>query len=385
LVDATEAASDREDSLSDLDTCEGQAQPLRLPEILPSPMEAVVSPPQLLRVLEHDESYLSTSLWSERQEYQRKTLIVCFSKLVKHQRNLLLSQQEKSFGRSISPAHHKYGKSDDHIVDDKYEYLLDLPKDVLDFQPHRDVSASPSSMASSEGNACDLDVRDTPKQKKGNILSRISAKVLGGLARKNQDHAVVRRIDELAVALVLFGWCCTSTSNIEGSDKDDRDTSSTGTSLPSLSAECPFCLSLLTLPPPTLPEELDYNSSANDSSSQSEGRPERPRKRQKTQQHQQHRSVLTAHRYYCPYTCGFQLANDNTIDTGTTGHRKPSKPPFRPIWESLVMWLLATPETTVEMTESVARMKATDDVFQSIQQILKSSVSPRLRIKPENA
>ena len=199
------------------------------------------------------------------------------------------------------------------------------------------------------------------------IASKLSPLVLSQIMRRlfptqeqqqqgsNGDADKERKSLESALLLVLFGW------RVMKEDKDEQDDSepsaaserqitpaagpAPGQSLSPPLLYCPLCLATLSVPTSNcslgvaLPDGDTRITDADISSP-----PATKRSRKETCV-----GPWNAHRYYCPYVCGFPQTAELTATTTTTTTRTTSSPTTttsnKPVWEDLLEKLICDDDT----------------------------------------
>lgn len=172
---------------------------------------------------------------------------------------------------------------------------------------------------------------DEQEESTMNILERIEQR----LAKLSSPKIPADTANSaLAIATVLFGWCLSTDGTRDAMEDVDF------AAKVKILATCSFCLAELDL----------HNNNAQPETDAEERAPKRRRPLP--------RNVLTAHRHYCPYVCGFPVNGS---------------PQAAPLWSLLARRLMQCSATTPTYATA-------SEAFHEVHRILQESISPRIGV-----
>jgi len=228
-----------------------------------------------------------------------------------------------------------------------------LPDDVLKFDgDSSDTDTLPDQQSLSRKNALlarlafDRKHPDTSKVLvHENLLSRLKDVICPHASKDDEIRAQTRNqgawddLHECFVAFALFGWICTKGS---GENLGMTSNNKNGRENGAFTLDCPVCLAKLKLqmvPYDRHHHHRSYHSLREASSiPRDQGGP--PSKRRRLLEYQNEKitaNPLSAHRYHCPYVCGFPK----------DGERKGT-----PIWQMIAAKMLRQKESVAEMSDN---------------------------------
>ena len=214
---------------------------------------------------------------------------------------------------------------DDDDDDDNEPFVLQIPKQLLQYGVQQQEGSEQSSM-----------------------LSRVSEALFENNDENNRELFQDKQLTTKVLALVILGWLPVQ-KNGDGDDDDDNDDDASH----NCQLECLICWSRYS---PILPRAAESSESLSAATATTAASP-RPTKRARTTQQL---DALQAHRHYCPFVCGFPRAKDNTNSNKNT---------IKPLWQSLLQRLLPPCDKNAP-TLSTATTKTTPsrvEIFEMLQ------------------
>jgi hypothetical protein len=233
---------------------------------------------------------------------------------------------------------------------DTMTWLWTLPDAVQEYRPENDAF-----FLATDGVEGDRPATHPPESAppRVTLLQRIIVAMQTDVGGYGTDVSSVpqpnqgSQLEELAVALLLFGWSDSLLLQFRGCESSSRMlhrsviTTNRSAARDTWRLACPFTLSILEL--------VAVNKTASSASSSEGNHP--------TAKASNRNNVAKAHRYYSPYVCGFPFTwSLDDRGNGANPSTNPSTSPTLPIWKALAARLLLSTKPVHDRTEGPKRL-----------------------------